>query len=251
MVTRAFATSPLRLLTPANHGHGAWIYTSSYGGGLVDGDHIDLDVEVGPGAAAFMSTQAATKVYRSPRGTRAELRGRVAPDSLLIVAPDPVICFAGSRYRQVQRFHVADTGALVVIDCVVAGRCAAGERWAFSEYHSLIEVTLGDRLLVHDAVALREADGDLARRLGRFDVLAVAVIAGRALRGETEMLVAASSAQPVVRRADQLMTASALGDDGGVLRLAGTSVEQVWRTLRELLRFIPGRLGDDPWRRKW
>ena len=32
---------------------------------------------------------------------------------------------------------------------------------------------------------------------------------------------------------------------------AGTSVEAVGATLRRLLRFVPGRLGDDPWRRKW
>src|SRR5687768_4572798 len=69
VVTRAYATSPLRLLTPANHGSAAWIYTSSYGGGFVDGDRVELDVEVAEGAAAFVSTQAATKVYRSPNGT--------------------------------------------------------------------------------------------------------------------------------------------------------------------------------------
>ena len=251
MVTRAFATSPLRLLTPANHGHAAWVYTSNYGGGLVDGDRVAVDVEVGPGAAAFVSTQASTKVYRSPRGTSAELRGRVGPDGLLIVAPDPVVCFAGARYRQVQRFQVANSAALVVIDCVLAGRCAAGERWAFSEYRSLIEISRDDRLLVHDALALRASDGDLARRLGRFDVLAVAVVAGRALRAEAEVLLAAASRYPVARRADQLIMASSVGEDACVLRVAGTSGEQAGRTLRELLRFIPARLGDDPWRRKW
>ena len=31
---RVAAASPLRLLTPRNHGDAAWIYTSSFGGGL-------------------------------------------------------------------------------------------------------------------------------------------------------------------------------------------------------------------------
>lgn len=251
VVTRAFATSPLRLLTPANHGRAAWIYTSSYGGGLVDGDRIDIDVTVGAGAAAFLSTQASTKIYRSPRGTSASLTGRVCGGGLLIAAPDPVVCFAGARYRQVQRFHVADDGTLVVIDVLVSGRRAAGERWAFADYRSLIEITLGDRLIVHDAVALRESDGRLASRLGRFDALAIAVLAGRALRPDAERLVAASAAHAVTRRAEQLMTASPLGEEGCILRIAGTSVEQVARTLRESLRLIPERLGDDPWARKW
>src|SRR5687768_3060300 len=40
VVRTALAHSPLRLLTPRNHGHAAWVYTSSLGGGLVDGDHL-------------------------------------------------------------------------------------------------------------------------------------------------------------------------------------------------------------------
>jgi urease accessory protein len=251
VVTRAFATSPLRLLTPRNRGGAAWIYTSSYGGGLVDGDQLDISIEVRDGAAAFVSSQASTKVYRSPRGTSSEVRGRVGNGGLLIVAPDPVVCFAGARYRQAQRFHVADGGALIVVDTLLSGRCAAGERWAFGEYRSLVEVTTGGRLLVHDAMALRQSDGALEPRLGRFNVLALAVLVGHPLRREVERLLAASAAQPVARRADQLIAAAPLANDGCIVRIAGTSSEEVGRTLRSLLGCVPERLGDDPWTRKW
>ena len=89
VVARAYATSPLRLLTPSNHGHAAWIYGSSYGGGLVDGDAVTLDVDLAPGAAAFVSTQASTKVYRSCRGTRSDTEGHIGAGALLVLAPDP------------------------------------------------------------------------------------------------------------------------------------------------------------------
>src|SRR5260370_22326962 len=103
IVSRAYATSPLKLLTPGNHGRAAWIYPSSHGGALVDGDQIVLEIDIGEDAAAFVSTQASTKVYRSPHGTSAEMRARIEPDGLLVVAPAPVVCFARSRYRQTQR----------------------------------------------------------------------------------------------------------------------------------------------------
>src|SRR5689334_5875062 len=115
-VTQAYAASPLRLLMPKNHGRAAWIYTSSFGGGLVDGDRVSLDIEVDAGAMAFVSTQASTKVYRSVRGTNAELRARVGDDALLVLAPDPVVCFAASRYRQTQTFELAATASLVAVD---------------------------------------------------------------------------------------------------------------------------------------
>ncbi len=251
VVSRAYATSPLRLLTPANHGHAAWIYTSSLGGGLVNGDRIAMDVDVGRGAAAFISTQASTKIYRSPAGTSAEMHARIAADGLLVVAPDPVVCFAGARYRQTQTFDLADRAALVLLDWVSSGRHAAGERWAFDEYYGQISVRLDGRLLVHDVLALRAADGSLRERLGRFNVLAVAVLAGARLAAAATSLVASASASPVLKRPDQLVAATRLADCGCVVRFAGTSVEGVSRTIRRFLDFIPALLGDDPWVRKW
>ena len=38
----AYAESPLRLLTPRNHGRSAWAYLSTLGGGFVDGDRVRL-----------------------------------------------------------------------------------------------------------------------------------------------------------------------------------------------------------------
>ena len=250
-MSRAYATSPLRLLTPANHGHAAWIYTSSFGGGLVDGDRIAMDIDVGRGAAAFISTQASTKIYRSPGGTSAGIRARVAAGGLLVVAPDPVVCFSGARYRQTQTFELEDRAALVLLDWMTSGRHAAGERWAFDEYHSQMTVRLDGRLLVHDALALRAADGTLPERLGRFNVLAVAVLAGATLSAVAASLVTAASVAPLPRRADELVAATPLRDGGCVVRFAGTSVERVGRTIRESLGFLPALLGDNPWIRKY
>jgi urease accessory protein len=251
VVTRAYATSPLRLLTPDNHGHAAWIYTSSFGGGLVDGDRVAMDVTIEAGATAFLSTQASTKVYRSPRGTSVDLHARVAADGLLVLAPDPVVCFAASRYRQTQRVDLARAAALVAIDWMTSGRRASGERWRFDEYAAQLSVRLDDALLVHDALALRRDDGDLAARMGRFEVLAIVVLIGDRLRAASAEIVSGVGGLPVTRRADHLLSATAVGDAGCVIRIAGTSVEQVSRTWRELLGFVPALLGDDPWHRKW
>ena len=251
VVSRAYATSPLRLLTPGNHGHAAWVYTSSYGGGLVDGDRVELDIEVGAGAAAFVSTQASTKVYRSELGAATELRAAVAAGGLLIVMPDPVVCFAASRYTQTQRFHVAAGANLIVVDWLSSGRAASGERWQFDEYVSRLRVDVDGTLVVHDALALRAADGDLPARLGRFDVLALVLVLGSDLRGFASGILEQVSRLPVTRRHDLIVGAAPTGDGGCLLRVAGRSVEQVGRVIREYLASVPTMLGDDPWARKW
>jgi len=251
VVTRAYASSPLRLLMPGNHGSAAWVYTSNYGGGLVDGDSIALDVDVGPGAAAFVSTQASTKVYRSPRGTSSELHARVSTEGLLAIVPDPVVCFAASRHRQVQSFDLAADSGLVLVDWVSSGRHASGERWAFHEYVARLRVRVGGTLVLHDALALRGEDGALRERLGRFDVLAVVLVLGGRLRDRAADAAARTAAIPISRRPAQLTAATPVGECGWLLRVAGTSVERTARTVREYLGFLPGLLGDDPWARKW
>jgi urease accessory protein len=104
---------------------------------------------------------------------------------------------------------------------------------------------------VHDALALRAADGDLRERFGRFNVLAIAVVAGSRLATASASIVARASGSRVMRKADQLVAATALGKNGCVIRFAGTSVERIGRTIREFLSFVPALLGDDPWIRKW
>lgn len=250
IITRAYATSPLRLLTPRNAGHGAWVYTSTLGGGLVNGDHLDLDVHIGAGATAFVSSQASTKVYRSTEGTSMDVRGRIDTDACLVLAPDPVVCFAASRYRQTQAFDLARGASLVLVDSLSSGRHGSGERWAFEAYESRIRVCQEERLLVHDSVALLAADGSVASRLGRFDILGIVLLLGPAVQDAAAALVARLAAEPVMRRAEQLVTATAVGE-GCLVRFASVSVERAARTVREQLWFVPELLGDDPWSRKW
>jgi urease accessory protein len=235
---------------PKNDGTAAWVYTSTFGGGLVGGDCIDLDVDIGPDAACFVSTQSSTKVYRSTLGAESRVSARVASGGFLAMVPDPVVCFSASRFRQRQRVDLAGDAGLVFVDWVTSGRRAAGERWAFHEYATSLQIRVDGRLLVHDAVMLRAADLNVAERMGRFDVLALIVMMGPRVREAAKALVERIGAAPLGRRADRIASAAVVGD-GCVLRLAGVSAEDVARTVREWCACVPRELGDDPWSRKW
>ena len=200
----------------------------------------------------FLSTQSATKVYRSPQGTRTALDADVGEGGLLVAAPDAVVCFAGSRYRQVQRIALAAGGRLVLVDRVTSGRRESGERWRFDEYVSRTVVHLDGRLVVHDATALRASDGRLADRFGRYDVLAVAMVIGRGLEDEIGRIDARVRDEPVRRAGRPARRGRARWATRGV---SCASPGARWRTstsaLEDLLGFVPALLGDNPWARKW
>ena len=256
-VTRAYAESPLKWLTPATRGEAAWVFASSYGGGLVGGDRLDVEIDVGAGAAAFLSTQASTKVYRSPAGASTRLAARVADGGLLVSLPDPVVVLrvvglspdAGVRHRPVgrpRRPRLDDVGT-------ARHRASAGHSTPMRRRPRCASA-IG--LVLHDAVRLSATDGDLASRAGRVDVLAVVVVAGERLAAEAARLVAAISAMPVERRAAVILSAAPLPGWRSLLPAASCAspaphVEDVRGALRRLLDFVPGLLGDDPWARKW
>lgn len=250
VVTRAYAESPLRLLTPGNHGSAAWVYTSTYGGGLVDGDRLHVDVTVGCGAAAMCSTQASTKVYRGNRGASADLSARVEADGLLVSIPDPVVCFGGAKYTQRQSFDLAAGASLVHLDWLSCGRLAFGERWAFDSYRSSLEIRVGGRLVCFDGLTLAADEGSIGERFDRFNVIATVALVGPAC-GPIQHVVDTDRSRSL-HRADVLQMAAPLGQGAGVLlRLADVSLERAAATVRTWLAFLPACLGDDPWIRKW
>ena len=247
VLTRALAVSPLKVLNPGHAGASAWAYLATYGGGLVGGDALDVQVTVRRGATALLATQASTKVYRSPVGAQHTLRAEVADGGLLMVLPDPVTCFAGSSYRQQQRIRLEAGANLVLVDRLTAGRVESGERWLFDEYVARTLIWRADSLLLHEALQLTRDDGDLARRLDRFNALAFIVLLGPALAGTAAHLARIVESAAVERRADCLLSAAQLGEDGAILRVASPSVEQLSAMVRQRLHGVTSLLGDDPW----
>eukprot|EP01051_Picozoa_sp_SAG22_P022609 SAG22_NODE_5483_length_1006_cov_1.211687_1_plen_267_part_00 len=163
-ITKAAWANPLRLLTPvtaastgaAGPAVGAvaganWVYSTTFGGGLVGGDTITMDAAVGPGCTCALMTQASTKVYPTPaaldgaaRVTRQHTNVSVGPAGLVAILPDPLTCYTDSLFEQNTAVELAEGGSVVSVDWISAGRLQRGslaaERWAFELYDSGITV---------------------------------------------------------------------------------------------------------------
>jgi urease accessory protein len=248
VVSAAFATSPLRILAPRNHGDAAWLFLACLGGGLVDGDHVDVEVDVAEGASALLATQASTKVYRGTEGCSQRLSARVEKDAMLAVIPDPVVCFADARYDQTIDVTLAPSASLCLLDGYTCGRSARGERWAFSRYATRMTVTRGGALSLVDATWLDPRHGSVADRMGRFDVVLSFIALGPHFARVRDAIVRG----PVDSFGDAVLAAgSPLGEDGGILRVAAEHFESASRALRTGFAALASVLGDDPFARKW
>ena len=147
---QAFAP-PIHVSKP--HRDGGWLVVNlaSPSPGLLEGDRVNVRVEVEKEARLLLTAPSANRIHAMSNG-HAELNQEfaVAAGAWLDVWPEYLIPQAGARYRQRTRIHVANGGTLLWTETIAPGRTARGEVFAFTE------LTLATDLFVGDRYALRE-----------------------------------------------------------------------------------------------
>jgi urease accessory protein len=141
----------------------AFLTISSPGGGVLQGDRLEIDISIEEGAQLHVGTTSATRIYGMPNGA-AEMRTsfNVAPGAYGGYVPDAFIPYAGSRFTGRARHVVAEGGALILAEVVGPGRQARGESLAYDFFNSDTEVRRPNgSLLFRDTTRLCPAD-DLA-----------------------------------------------------------------------------------------
>lgn len=192
---------PLKLVSPAPvkteaspHDLVHTVYLLTYGGGLVAGDSIDLDVTLDDTTKLVLLTQGSTKLFKAPsRSVLSSQRMNVhlAKGSALCYLPDPVQPFAMSSFEQQQIYTVPDAGgsspnaSLCVLDWVSNGRPANGENWSIYRYASKNEIFTSShdgqpRLLLRDSMFLDDHGTGLgvAERMNKLAVYGTLILHG-------------------------------------------------------------------------
>ena len=254
------ATDPLKVLVSTPRGRCAWAFTTTYGGGLLAGDRIDLRVDVAAGASLYLGTQASTKIYRSPEGLAAEQRLRLSagPGSVVVGLPDPVTPFATAVHLQDQELEVATSASLIWLDGVTSGRAARDERWQCTRHRSAVRLRVDGRVRFVDCVDLERGAGSgergaapLNRRMLEYGAFATLLIGGPAFASLVDRVVTEVAQSPLpAPRSPLLITAAPIAGWGAVVRLAATERETLDRQVRRLLGDIRPVIADDPWERR-
>ncbi|KAK1439385.1 hypothetical protein QVD17_05202 [Tagetes erecta] len=189
VVTRCFSKYPLKFIVPNKAGRSeidaVWIYTLTYGGGIVSGDCISFDLTIDDDCTAVLTTQASTKVYKSVALKCSEqmMEARVGSGSLLVVIPDPVTCFSTAKYSQKQVFRIMSGSSLLVVDWITSGRHESGEKWDFTLYKSTNHIYMEAKPLFLDTVLLENGNvTSIAERMKDYQVIAMVILLGPKLK---------------------------------------------------------------------
>jgi urease accessory protein len=136
------------------------------GGAYLGADLFLLDVEVGDGADLLLTTQSATKVYKTP-GSFAEQRlvVRLGERARLELVPDQLIAYREASYRQRTLVTVRPSSSLVMAEVVTPGWSPDGAVFRYEELRLrnelLVETDEGNQLLALDNLLIRPPAGNV------------------------------------------------------------------------------------------
>lgn len=136
------------------------------GGAYLGADLFLLDLEVEAGADLLLTTQSATKIYRTP-GSFAEQRMtvRLGEGARLELMPDQLIAYRQASYRQNTYISVRPSSSLVMAEVVTPGWSPDGASFRYEELRLRNEIRVetddGGQLLALDNLLIRPPAGDV------------------------------------------------------------------------------------------
>ena len=229
-----------RMADPARGVEAVMINTS---GGITGGDRLTVRAEAGAGARLRLTTQAAERAYAAQPGSHGRVTTRLhaAKRARLDWLPQEMILYNRSALRRSLRIEMAGDASVLLVEPVVFGRAAMGERVSDLSLRDRIEIWRDGALVYLDAVAL---DGDAEAQLARRAVAA----------GAGAMACVVLAAPGAGAHLDAVRALLPQGGGVSLIRdglLAARLLARDAHALRATLIPVLSRLSDAPLPRSW
>ncbi|GAC1406749.1 MAG: hypothetical protein NVSMB49_26450 [Ktedonobacteraceae bacterium] len=208
---------------------GALVHMHNISGGVLGGDTLHVAADIGPKAYVQLTSTSATRLYRCALDVPIAVQTseiQVQEAALLEYLPDPLIPFAGSRYKQQTRITLEADAVLFWWETVAPGRTAMGEIFNYELLQTEFALSAQGRPIAIERLKLephRRSLSSLARLASyyyfcSFYICRVGLEAARwlSLEGELREL-----AQKLTRPTEISWGVSTLVADGLVVRALG------------------------------
>src|SRR5262245_2681055 len=134
-------------------------------GGLTGGDRMALDVKLGPGAEAMLTTAAAEKIYRARDGkTAITIELGLGVGANLAWLPQATILFDGARLDRRTEVELAGDARFLAVEMLIFGRQAMGEEVRHGFCRDAWRIRRDGALVFADTLRL---SGGIAQALAR------------------------------------------------------------------------------------
>ena len=144
------------------------------GGAYFGADRYLLEFETQEGAELLVTTQSATKVYKTPQGPAfQQMNVKLGKDSVFEYVPDQLIVYRQGSYRQTTSVLMHPTAALVLSEVITPGWSPEQIDFSYDELNTRTEVKVdgdaGPKRLVVDQLRLKPHEGQNISGVGMME----------------------------------------------------------------------------------
>ncbi len=161
VATSQYHEGALRVLRPHYlDGSSQVTYTAVNPGGAYFGaDRYLLDIAVDDGASLLLTTQSATKVYKTPQGPASQkMKVELGPGAVFDYLPDQLIVYREGAYRQSTTVTMDPTASLTMSEIITPGWAPDGAPFKYRQLRMRTEIRVateqGSKLLAVDQLRL-------------------------------------------------------------------------------------------------
>ena len=133
----------------------ACYYIMNPGGGYVNGDRYKMEINLSNEAELLLTTQSATKIYKTPtKPVIQDIHITLKDGSLLEYLPDPTIGYKNSKYKQHIVVHMEKGTYFIFTDMITSGWDPEGTTFSYDMLDLKTEVYLDNEMVVFDHIKL-------------------------------------------------------------------------------------------------
>ncbi|MBI3803902.1 MAG: urease accessory protein UreD [Nitrospirae bacterium] len=146
--------APLRMIRPfypEGEEGPAHLYLLNTTAGVLEGDHLEISLQLEKGVHAVVLTPAATRVHTMPSGQAMQRTTlSVGPEAVLEYWAEPVLPYAGAAFRQETEIRLEEGTLLFYADLLGPGRLGRGESFEYRFYENQLRITDREGILVQE-----------------------------------------------------------------------------------------------------
>ncbi|EHJ09045.1 urease accessory protein UreD [Staphylococcus simiae] len=133
-------------------------YIVNVGGGYLDGDRYRMNVNVDDNAKVTLTSQGATKIYKTPNDRVEQYQTFTLKDNAYMeYVADPIIAYENSNFYQHNTFNLSSSSSLFYTDIITPGYSKEDKDFSYNYMHLVNEIYIDNELVTFDNLLLEPA----------------------------------------------------------------------------------------------
>lgn len=133
------------------------------GGGVVEGEHYNISVELKKDTRVVLTTQAANKVYKCENDLESlqETAIKLHENSVLEYINDPVILYKDAKYKQENKIYMTKSSTLIYTDGITSGWSPDKKRFQYKRARLKTDIYVDDTLVLSDNMIINPREDNI------------------------------------------------------------------------------------------